>query len=347
MEIVRGAAALVFASAPGVAQASLEVSHTAIFDAQARMISSSAINEYAGQIFLDGTALESKLLFSRSLRLFVNTVLEGVTDIDHQEHTFFDEHGAFIQESFLLWDNGFISLFGGKYNVNFGKAWDITPGIFRKMFSGDYEFTERIGVGGAIHSRLGAFGEHTLSLDAGRVDTSILSASIFTDRGRTSRFDGGLANTAGLDSYNFALDGEKIRALPGFSYHVAFNRQSRPERHASDQLGKVLAARQVYEIEGIQIAATVEWAGFADFGAEMSRATYFTPAMEFSWESFGAAVIYSQRRRKFLSSDHLIEVNAGFAIREGLRITLGWAAFDIEEKRSASLGFRFSYMYDF
>lgn len=62
----------------------------------------------------------------------------------------------------------------------------------------------------------------TLGANLFTADTTFLSDSIFTSRGRLARADGGATNTGRLDNFSFTIDGEEIAALPDFSWHLGY-----------------------------------------------------------------------------------------------------------------------------
>lgn len=64
----------------------------------------------------------------------------------------------------------------GKYEPNFGFAWDITFGPWGSRYAEDYELTERMALGAAYTFNT-SFGKHTLAVNTFFADTTIFSES--------------------------------------------------------------------------------------------------------------------------------------------------------------------------
>ena len=129
-----------------------------------------------------------------------------------------------------------VRIYGGKIHPRFGKAWDITPGLYGTDFAEDYELEEKLGIGIAYDLRDPLLGRHSLAFETFVEDTSVLSNSLFsrpriTDSDvirpkRLRRRDGGVGNTGALfDNFTVTLEGGKIADLRGFSYNLGFERR--------------------------------------------------------------------------------------------------------------------------
>ena len=81
-------------------------------------------------------------------KLFIDgvAVLERTQDREQNEDNFFDNEGIFIEELKLNYENGAWGFMAGKFNPQFGRAWDFGRGIWSEDFAEDYEITERIGI---------------------------------------------------------------------------------------------------------------------------------------------------------------------------------------------------------
>jgi hypothetical protein len=174
------------------------------------------------------TELGVEVTFNRFLTAHGAFTFEPVLDPGPGEDRFFEDEGLYAEELFanVALGRG-VNLFGGKFNPAFGKAWDAAPGVYGTDFAEDYEITERLGFGGSIEQADTGLGTVTLTGSVYHVDTSELSGSAFTDRGRTSLSSGGVANTEDLDSFALALDAEGIPALGGANLHLAYRFQHR------------------------------------------------------------------------------------------------------------------------
>ena len=75
-------------------------------------------------------------------------VLEPVKDPGPSDDRFFEDHGFFAEQLYLLYETDDFSLHGGKFNLPFGVAWDLAPGVYGTDVAEDfYEQVERIGLG--------------------------------------------------------------------------------------------------------------------------------------------------------------------------------------------------------
>ena len=98
------------------------------------------------------TKIEPGLTLTLTDQLSVNAgvVLEQVqAPAVSGDDRVFDDQGFFVEVLTLDYDAGPVHLFGGKMHVNFGNAWDVTPGVFGTDLAEEYEMAENIGIGAA------------------------------------------------------------------------------------------------------------------------------------------------------------------------------------------------------
>ena len=175
------------------------------------------------------------------LSLDAGLVLEPTTAPGPNEDRVFEDHGVYFEQLFLNYETSTFAVYGGKFNPPFGTAWDITPGIYGVDFAEDYELTERIGLGGALNLGGdgiggGGFGAHRLAANVFFADTSVLSESALTNRGRTKRSTGGVSNTEELSSLSLTLDGGEF--CLALKYRIAENTRPRPQNLHSRRGGR-------------------------------------------------------------------------------------------------------------
>lgn len=111
------------------------------------------------------TTIEPYLIVSLLKGLAVETslVLEEVKDLDPNENGLFDNHGAYAEELKVTYTGDNYGVQAGKYNPDFGVAWDLAPGIYGTDMAEDYETTEKIGAGAHYTFASEAAGAHTVS----------------------------------------------------------------------------------------------------------------------------------------------------------------------------------------
>src|SRR3546814_13651887 len=94
------------------------------------------------------------------------------------------------------------------------------PTLFRSPVIGgpalaeDYEWAEQTGVAGDLRFGGEGVGKHALTLGTFFAETTFLSRSAFTDRGRTRLSEGGAGNQEDFSAFAVALAGPAIPTLP-------------------------------------------------------------------------------------------------------------------------------------
>jgi hypothetical protein len=194
-----------------------------------------------------------------------------------------------------------VRFYGGKIHPRFGKAWDVTPGLYGTDFAEDYEIEEQIGLGIAYDLRDPDFGRHTLAFETFFADTTILSNSIFSRPSisdpatirprRLRRSDGGIGNNGELfDNFTITLDGGRIPDLRGFSYNLGY------EQRRGSKVGNEPTERG--------FVAGIDW----EFPIT-SRIT-MTPVLEFAWQRNPGGV---PGNTKWFTAGVLFELGQGWS----------------------------------
>ena len=102
------------------------------------------------------------IIANRWLLLHTDLVVDPV--FDPVKDRFMDDLGLFVQTLYVQVEHNQARFFAGKFNPNFGIAWDLTPGVYGPDVAKDYELTERLGFGAAYSFYGGSNGQHTLRL---------------------------------------------------------------------------------------------------------------------------------------------------------------------------------------
>jgi hypothetical protein len=261
-------------------------------------------------------------------------VLEPVSDPRPGQDRWFDDEGLFVEAFFLRWERGRFSLHAGKFNLAFGFAWALAPGIYGVDFAEDYEISERIGFGGTIDFGNAAVGRYRLGADAFFVDTSPLSRSLINDRGRTRRSDGGPGNTASPESFAITLRGGAIPWLPGLTYNLGFANHQRADAGGRSQRDAVAGLIYGFSpFENLEVELLSEYAHLHNAEGENERRHYFTQSAVAYWGGWNVALSYTGRwiRRGDggSSRDFLFQASAGYAWEIGAGGRFGLLGTDV------------------
>ncbi len=161
-----------------------------------------ALNIQAGQqtlIELDNRWSVSNLL-----------TLQPMQSLQPGDHRVLADHGLFAEELFARWNNQRVNIKVGKFAQNFARAWYLTPGLYGQDIVGDYALGETLGAEAQVMLGDETFGLHQVSASAFMADRTILSESLFYNRGRLTRDAGGSANTSGLKSFVVSYDATNV-----------------------------------------------------------------------------------------------------------------------------------------
>lgn len=298
--------------------------------------------------------------FNRYLSLQSTLVFEPVLDPGPGEDRFFSDHGLYAEELYAKLDLSSFAVSVGKFNPAFGKAWDVTPGVYGTDLAEDYELTERIGAAIEFTKDGTPIGNLTLTAGAFYADTSELSDSIFTERGKLSRSDGGLSNTGNPDSFAIALAGTHLPGLAGVSYNLGFVHQSGSADDIDDQNG-VVAGLQVERklgsvgLELFTEAAYFDYAGdFFETGnpAEFVETLwYYTAGAKAKFDKYNVALAYTARNSELFNGtefdDYQIQLSAGMELPEGWTVDAGYKFLEEQNQESHVVGLLFAKTIEF
>lgn len=280
-------------------------------------------------------------------------VLESVQNTQPGRNRAFDEHGFYVEQLYLLYEQPAFALFGGKFNPGFGISWDAAPGIYGTEVAEDtYEQTERIGFGGAINfggEGIGGdgFGEHSLAAQTFFADTSILSESLGENRGRTRLSDAGPANTEDLSSFSVTLDGQfpEVAGAPG--YHLGFIRNEGGRGDPEDEYG--FAAALFGEIplgEETSLAPLVEFVHLENAGASTNDQQIITGGATLGYGAWHLDLSHSSL---FGDGDDVdrSQISLGYSFDFGLDVDLGYKRDETGGVETHTVGLLLHYALEF
>ena len=299
--------------------------------------------------------------FTPNLSVHAHFTLEPQIDRKPDDSRVFEDHGIFMEELFLNFETEDFRLYGGKFAPNFGIAWDATPGIYGTDPAEDgYEFSERIGVGGAVNFGNESMGNHSVSASVFFLDTA-LDGVWGQPRGDVELDDGGKSNTESLRSYAVGLDGE-VPVVPNLNYHVAFIDQAKGRRtgdedgvNRSDELGVVGGLLHEADLgDGFGLNTIIEIAHFwnADLLRDNER-SFITGGAEITYENWFATVAYTETLNDTAVfgeedfDDSQFQASLGYAFDFGLAAELAYRRLSTSKIDSNTIGFLISYVWEF
>lgn len=290
-----------------------------------------------------------KVALTPSLSLNALAVLEPVRDAAPNDDRVFEDHGLYLEELHLDYETERASFAVGKLTPNFGKAWDVAPGVFGTDFAEGYELSERVGLAGAFAFGDKRWGRHRAGAGAFFLDTA-LNHSLITSRGTIGRADGGPSNTERLNSWSLFVEGE-VTPVSGLSYHLAFVDQAKGRGGGGDERG--FAAALVGEFDlggGWSLAPLVELVHFENADTVRHRErTFVTAAAELAHGGWRPSFMTTRRITDVPDAgtendeDSLYAVSLGYAFDNGVGVALGWKRSTEARVESKTVGLLLSY----
>lgn len=267
--------------------------------------------------------------FNPYLTLNVGLTLEPVDDPRPATNRYFGDLGLYADTLNLEARFGGLTVTGGKLGPGFGTAWDITPGIYGTDLAEDYELSEMLGFGLAYTFEGTPAGNVTIGANLFTADTTFLSDSVFTSRGRLSRADGGATNTGRLDNFSFTIDGEEIAALPGFSWHLGYRHLEPGIGDVKAENGFVAGVAQTFSLENeSELTLNGELAYLSNAFAGPDDMLYATAGFGLVRGPWHGELAGTLRKTKFAGGgsqdDYVLQASAGYQWENGIDLSLGY-----------------------
>ncbi|MBI1239272.1 MAG: hypothetical protein GC199_08005 [Alphaproteobacteria bacterium] len=229
-------AAAALAMAAGAAQAEEPAIHGEL-EVEVRyhdVVDTDVVGNDTSDLFTE-TSAAFEIDWAPWLRTEFGVNFEPVEDLDPDEDRAFEDHGLFLETAKIIIDLDPVELYAGKFTVNFGFDPHIFPGTFGEEPAEEVEVTERVGVGASLAIDGGPLGAIEIGASLFALDTTDLSNSWITNRGRTDVNAGGNGNTEDLANYNLSLDVYDIFEVKGAGLRLAFMHQDAGIGDVEDQ----------------------------------------------------------------------------------------------------------------
>ena len=283
------------------------------------------------------------LRFNRYFLIHTDLILEPV--LDPTGDRAFEDIGLYAETLYLQYQMNAFSILAGKFNPGFGTAWDITPGVFGTDLAEDYEISERIGFGAGYAFGSEGSGVHKLQANVFFADTTFLSDSVGTRRGRTTLSSGGASNTESLNSFSLTLDGSDFDALPGFAYHLGFSHQAAGIGNTDDENGIVFGLQREIEFaDESRLLLIGEIAHLQNAAAGPNDVTYATVGLGYNFGHWNTALSTTYRWTDMPAAadqtDFQIQGSVGYEFENGIALDVGYKFNEEGGVENHTVGFR-------
>ena len=224
------------------------------------------------------------------LKLVASIVTEPVVDPVPGENAIFEGVGTYVGELYAEIEIEPVTLRAGKFDPIFSLASEVEPGINATELASVFDTDERLGA----ELTLGFEGlglKHAIAATAFTTDRTVLSESLFTNRGRAELSDGGVGNTNGLSSFSIALSGcdgaetSDCYEEGDFGYRIGFRHQEAglPTQEQiddgvtpSDEQAFLAAASKSFELDQNTLRLLAEAAYLHNFEGGPDDAMFLT-----------------------------------------------------------------------
>jgi hypothetical protein len=292
----------------------------------------------------------------------LGATIEPVLDPD-DNHRLLEDHGLFVRNLNVEFASGPLTLTLGKFSARFGIGYEEVPGVYGDTLNADIEVAERLGASLAWRFEGQNDDAYTVTAGVFRTDTSFLSNSVFTERGRVLDADGEPGNTDGLENYSLAFDAENAFGASGLLLHggvLSLQHDDEGDRHVAFAVG----ARWEIELDnGAVVTPLVEY--FQSDGATLPGTdelgdgdqSVLTLGGSYVAGPWNVALVYgrSEIDAGLMGdlSEHtdFAQVSVGYAFENGIGVDIGYlygetrlsgGGFD-EDVEVESLGLLLSY----
>jgi hypothetical protein len=298
-------------------------------------------------LYLSSNTAAFKFGLTQIFSINLGLTLEQVKDPNPPRNCTMCNIGLYMDTLDLQADIGNWTLTAGKHEPAFGFAWDVAPGVFGTNYAEDYELSEVWGVGAAYTFNTD-FGKHTLAVNTFFADTTVLSESIFTNRGQAHVGDGGAGNTGRLDNFAVTLFGEEMPSLPGLKYNIGYRHLSAGSGDFGDENGVVAGLAKDTEIgNGLTLGLLGEVAYFQNYGGADEDALYATLGASLKKGPWHGELTGEIRDFRVAGTDQLVQVSAGYEFDNGLDLSLGYGHEHVAGEDNDMLGVRLTKCFSF
>ncbi len=241
--------------------------------------------------------LLSSFNFNKKLAINSQLTFDRVNNSDHNQRRqnsasgggdrSFEDEGIFIRELNVSYDTKKYAILAGKFNLDFGTAWNWNRGIWTYEIANNYRQTEKLGIGGIY--RLGdakKTGEYIFGFSSFMNDRKNLDNSLITKRDSNQKSDATPGDYRLLSSYVTSLDIKfDFDKREKLSYHFAYINLAVNQKmstvipqNIADQKGFVAGMNYKYPLsKSIGLDSLIEYVSMKNVGGNSNVSdNYFT-----------------------------------------------------------------------
>ncbi|MBW7849819.1 MAG: hypothetical protein H3C38_04905 [Rhodospirillales bacterium] len=300
-----------------------------------------------------------RLRLSKGLSLQLGLTAEPVADPVPGVDRVFEDHGAYVDTLLLAYESDGWFAYGGKFTPAFGIDPDLVPGLYGDTLSANYELVERLGIGTGYEWEIPEAATISVQAALFKRDTTALSNSVGTKRGRLRESDGGPGNTSGLESFALAVDVKNLQVAPALSVRASALRQAPGVGDADEQWAYGLGG--VYELDlgnDTFLMPMVDFIRSTDaIGVESPTSiggaaeTYLTAGLGLVRGPWNAAVTGGRRTDSQPgqpdTDDTFVQLSGGYDFENGIGVQAGWLRIDQAGLVTQTVGGLVSYGIEF
>jgi hypothetical protein len=291
---------------------------------------------------------------SPNFHLFTHLVFEPVNDPIEGKNNVFHAQGLYAEEAYanLIFEDYGLKL--GKIDPVFGYASDAAPGIYGQDFPSGYDVKGALGVIGSWANDAGD-GDQAVrqSVDASifTADPSVLSESLFTNRGLFDWQDDRVGNTAGPESLALAYtymthDGDDNPTGPVL--RLALRRLAARSSGIPDEWSYLASGQTVFDIGEDQTLSPIAEAAFFQNEDGYSRnGAIITSGMEYKNGPWIASLVAALHKSfgSALPTDTMVTTSFGRTFTTAgigdYRVELAWRYGHEDNVNTQMIGVRF------
>ena len=202
--------------------------------------------------------------FSPNSEIWLDTELSPVNPPNPGERRYFEDLGLMVNDLNYYQYNTRYWFRVGKYEIPFGRAWDIAPGLYTADFVGDYDFDGQIGGVFAYRINAGKFGVIQPIIGTHFQDTSFLSRAYLQNDQRLRKSDGGPANTESFESYSLVVNWNAIPSVPNLETQIGHISNHRGQGDQSSESAYTVSARYYLALDNSNELAPTLRSGYFD-----------------------------------------------------------------------------------